>query len=665
MTTQTEFIEVARRQSVQTKPDVKKGQIARPFLFGSTWRGPLLDAHGMRLREWQLRRYFRHDYNTIFPSAIAGLVKRLQSMPWKISGSNDENPQIAEWVAFYQDVLWNADFGAGWESFLSKLVEDYSVLDGGAYVECIGPGNPNEPMVSNGVTGLSVLDGLRCEPTDDPDYPVIYMDALGKMHVIPITRVVRMVDTPDSDVMSYGYGQSALSRCIATVQREILMNRYVEQQLDDNPPPGLMLFKNISDAALEEAFMKLEKERSTDQGAKWGNVVKLFGSMAEVNPEVQVIAYANPPEKFDYIEYKNLAVKEIALAVGLDIQDLWELQGRGIGTATQSEVLHEKSKGRAIGRLVKSIERLINQALPEELEFEFEYIDTSEEEKRAAIAQMWATTVSTIAPLIGDQATQQLLADVIEPVRKVLTDESGKLIVLGDVDPETPQQAQPDEITATDATEVVDQPQAPMQKALADTEASFRNDFIHLVGLVQEGSLSPTTVRPALRLALVEAGSSVWLDGLRDAGVENPILDDAARQAIAIWRSQQNTYLDNFVDEIFSKEMTPESIRSRADMWVNKSVNRLYFQAKAAAAPRQRYMWVVDPIKEHCRTCLALNGQIHEMKYFAERNLLPQSDALVCGGYHCGCRLVPTDQPSRGRLRAVPYRRKEHHAVLH
>lgn len=661
MTSQTEFIQLPLRQTVQQKPDVKKGQIARPFLLGSTWRGPLLDAHGQRLREWQLRRYFRHDYNTIFPSAISGLSKRLQSMNWKLKGDNEE------WVAFYQDVLWNAEFGAGWDVFISKLVEDYSVLDGGAYVELIGPGNPNEPMTSNGVTGISVLDGLRCEPTDDPNYPVIFMDAYGVLHVIPITRVVRMVDTPDSDVMSYGYGQSALSRCIATVQREILMNRYIEQQLDDNPPPGLMLFKNISDQALEEAFIKLDKERETDHGSKWGNVVKLFGAMAEVDIDVQSVNFAQPPEKFDYIEYKNLAVKEIALAVGLDIQDLWELTGNRIGSATQSEVLHEKSKGRAIGRLVKSIERLINQALPEELEFEFEYIDTAEEEKRATIAQMWATTISTIAPTIGEQAARQLLADVIEPVRKVLTDESGKLIELGDVDPKTPAQTQPAEVTADDSTEVFsDQPDpAPVQKALADTQASFRDDFIHLVTLVQEGSLSPATVKPALRLALVEAGSTVWLDALRDAGVEDPQIDEAARDAISVWRAQQNEYLDKFVDDIFSRDMDAASIRSRADMWVNKSINELYFQAKGSAAPRQRYMWVVDPIKEHCRTCLALNGQIHEMKYYTRYKLLPQADTLVCGGYHCGCRLIATSQPSRGRLRAVPYRRKEHHALSH
>ena len=92
-------------------------------------------------------------------------------------------------------------------------------------------------------------------------------------------------------------------------------------------------------------------------------------------------------------------------------------------------------------------------------------------------------------------------------------------------------------------------------------------------------------------------------------------------------------------------------------MWVNMAINDIYYVGLGNANRNQRYMWVMNPAKEHCRTCLKLNGQIHRMKEYTQRGLVPQSRALECRGFNCGCALQKTDLPARGRMRAVPYLR--------
>ena len=150
MPSQSEIIQIEKLQSVQQLPDASNGSLNnRNLLIGRTTRGPLLPAYGTREREYALLQFYRNDYNNLFKSAIAVLVKQIQSTPWEVKGNPD-------YTDYFQDILLNADFGYGWESLVSKLVIDYSRYDAGAYIELIGPGDPGEEM-TGAITGISVL----------------------------------------------------------------------------------------------------------------------------------------------------------------------------------------------------------------------------------------------------------------------------------------------------------------------------------------------------------------------------------------------------------------------------------------------------------------------------------------------------------------------------
>jgi hypothetical protein len=640
--TQTELIQIAVEDTVQILPQLKSPGDAQAsqLTYFSTVRGPILPSVGTSARQETLWDLYWNDHNTLYRSAVAGVVKKIGSTPWELQG----NPDITD---IYQDVLLNADFGDGWESLTSKILIDYHRTDNGAYIELIGPGKPDQPLMS-GITGLATLDPMRCIPTEDPVYPVVYQDELGKFHMMHHTRVVRFYDMPDGSTRLHEYGECALSRCAAAVVRDILVNRWIQQNLDENPPPGIVIFKNISENQMDNAIDKMHRDRESDTGGVWGRSIRLTGLHAETMPEVEFISYTNPPEKFSLEEYKNISVKEIAVAMGLDIQEIWELTGGNIGTATQSEILHQKSKGKGIGRILRQLERVLNQALPASLEFTFKWQDADEDQQRADLANTWVTIGSQMQTMgASNETVMRLLANQVEAIRDVIADEEGEIRV---PDVETsPEEQEPVTIEDTQTPVPSDDEtavQGDTEKALTQTQAAFRQSIINIAN---SRVLGKAGVRSSLRASLAAHGREAYLDGLVAGGALREMTKVAERD-LNKWRSQQNEFINKFAGVILKGELSETDILNRAGMWVNRTLNPVYYMGLAEANGQQRYMWIYDPIKEHCADCLSLNGQVHRMKDYVKSGKLPQSPNLDCKGFNCGCDLRKTDSRATGRI---------------
>src|SRR3990167_7279856 len=431
-----------RQQTIQELPDAKKDLGAQQLLdFFVAQRGPLLESWGSRSREEDLRRFYRYDYNWMIQGAFAGVMKVVASAPWEIKGPDDlgatdekyygeackaaglgptrsERPDVDYW----QTLLRQADFGRGWGSFFMKGV-DYLRQDGGWYWEIIAPGSPLKAPTGP-ATGLAHLDSLRCLPTGDPEFPVVYVDRQQKLHRMHHTRVVQLVDMPDGDERRPGYGLCALSRAISIVNREILMGRYIEAMLDDKPPPGIVTAVGMTREKREQALALYREDQRKDERPPWGDQLWIFGMDRDSAPEIETTTFQQAPEKFDFKTYTELDVDSLALAIGVDRQDLWQLTGGNIGSGTQSEILSQKSRGKTIGLLRTSIERALNDILPKEYEFAFKYRDGQEDQERATVAGAWAGAVASAQNALSMDEQRRILADVIEPFGDVLRDES-------------------------------------------------------------------------------------------------------------------------------------------------------------------------------------------------------------------------------------------------
>lgn len=615
---------------------------------GFAYRGPLLPQYGSRARELSLRHYWHHDYNTLFRSAIAGLIKRIQSTPYEITSPRGDEDM-------WQSILMQADFG-DWDRFLSKLIIDYSRHDQGAFIELIAPGDPRQAPLGP-IVGLAVLDSLRCYPTGIPDYPVIYYSLKGKMHLLHRSRVIQFVDTPDSEEGLAGYGDCALSRCVAPVNREILIGRYIEQFLDDKPPPGVVVFGNIKEDGIAVAMDRMNNESSRDDGGQWGRVARLYSLDADTKPSVDFFSFTKAPEGFDLEKYKTLDVREIALGIGLDVQDMWELTGQGLGTGTQSQILAEKSRGKAIGRILKTLERVINRAFPEDVEFTWKFQDVQADTERAQQAQTVAGAVQIVSAILTPDEQRRVLANSNELFADVLIDENGEMRRLNDADPKGPEQGR---IVLEDVqnAEVEDPPAfAPPEreavpltfggKEFGATASQFAGKFANFIidNSLNEGEQA--ILRTLLREQLRVGGVKAYRDGLKDGGVEPtevPPEDQAA--AVNQWLAAQNAYVDKFVKELSIQGISEGEAGYRADLWVNKSLRTIYYAGVADADNKLVYPWLLGQTEKHCQTCLANTGQKHTMKEWIKAGMFPGSSALECHGYKCDCRF---GDPVKGR----------------
>jgi hypothetical protein len=95
----------------------------------------------------------------------------------------------------------------------------------------------------------------------------------------------------------------------------------------------------------------------------------------------------------------------------------------------------------------------------------------------------------------------------------------------------------------------------------------------------------------------------------------------------------------------------------RLDLWKAR-FDDVRGRAKIILGKDAPMIWVVNPEKEHCKSCLKLNGIVKRASFWQSHGVLPQSPPnpyLDCKGFACGCQILPTDKKiSRGRLPSLP-----------
>jgi len=642
-------------ETVQKFPDAVSGNGYYNSLgFGSSnlfERKSLLGIRGSFQRLRSQYAWYHHEDNSMFRGIISGLTKRLQSLPYEIKSPEEDNSK-------WDDLIRFANFD-NWENFISQFIINYSIYDTGAFVEIIAPGNPQKEP-TGAATGIAVLDSRRCYPTGDPMYPVIYMSADGKQHIMHRSRIVQFLDMTERNEDLPGWGDSALSRCITPVFREILMAQYMRASLDDMPAPGFAIARNLTEQQVIQQMSKMNDRQDNDQDML-GRLVFFFGTNTDIEVSIDFVQFQKEFSGFDPDKLAAMNAKYMASGVGVDLQDFWELSGKGIGTATQSQVLAEKSKGRALGRLIKGIERMINDVFPDDVEFLFKYRNEEEDLERAQTAQAWATAIQMLEPYTTKDEQRIIATNQIPALKDAVTDDNGNIIRWEDTDPQSIEQATEQTLLpATQATE-----QAPddnmvvgVEKDYRITASNFKRAFADVIQFIKSGAFSPAMASITLLEQLKRDGEAAYLDGLKRAGIKKPELGESGQTALSQWLSKQQPLVRSFVMDVGSGKYTDKELSNKGLQWSNGSLSDMLYKGMVDAAPRKLWRWVINPLKEHCVTCLRLNGQVHTMKAYADRGLLPNSVRLVCHGDFCGCKLVPDDGPARGRLASVRYVRR-------
>lgn len=702
----TALAEHAIKQSIQELPDAKNGS-GNLLLFGYTHRGPLLPAWGSRDRERALRWLYRHDYNWMVQGAFSGIMNTIASTPWEITGPDDmpapvekhyrtmlkaergiESTSDRPDIEYWQALLRNADFGRGWTSFIRKGV-DFLRQDSGWFIEIIAPGDPRKPP-TGAVTGLAHLDALRCYPTGDPTYPVIYYDAKGGYHLLHTTRVIQMVDMPDGDEIRPGYGLCALSRAVSIASQGILMGRYIETKLDDKPAPGITVFSGMIEEQMQTVIARFREEQSRDEQPPYGKQLSIYSIDPAFPVKVETTSFTQAPDKFDYKQYVELDIDALALAIGVDKQDLWQMTTGSMGSSGQSMMAAQKSRGKTIGVFRTELERVINDLLPDEYEFKWTAKDPQQEIEKAQNAQAWTTVAASLKGTLGPDEIRQLLASRVEAVKDAITDEDGNIRTVDDAGIQPPQvlavAPAPEGTTPVTADDA--KPNAPVQsgggaaessganrpvrkglgvdadvgglgdvdtrqKAITATRLDFEADFADLISARVAGDITASRFGALARSQLRKYGLQALRDGLQDGGVQTtddkgvPVALESDEQATYdLWLLQQSAYVTEF-GKTLTAGNTPDA-EAKAVLWSNKSILPIYNEGVVFADKNGNYQFLLGNTEEHCKDCSRLNGQVHRLRNWNSRDLIPPTEKTECGGWYCDCKLKKTTLPISG-----------------
>lgn len=674
-------IDLAVGQSVQSPHDDYYVSSLTDYSWAGEY-GTSLPSIYHPYRQALLTRVATHPQASMWMGAASGLIKRVASTPWEVKGKRRIN--------YFQDVLLDSEYGAGWETLLQKLLWDFLTSDDGCFLQIIGRGDASTPLKRELVTGLSVLASAYCYPTGNPEFPVWYQDAVtGKMHRLHRTRVVRFVDQPLSDPLLRGRGICALSRAMTYVQQAIVTATYNGQAMDNTPPPGIAIWNGAQQTAVKRMWDVYNVNlRAGSLGL--GGQVKYLPNAEYINPTNDVTTtltyhhFAVAPEGFDAEKYERIQAAGIARALCIDVQDVLALQGGTFGTGTQSVVLEKKASGKMEAAIYKMLERGINvKALPDPIRFTFKPRDTEKQKADAEITGVHLANAQALAsmPNVLPDTHLRYLANNDQSLADVLLDANGELRMAYDDDPteDTPDgpRAPVIEMVNTDSSRDIDidapilegDDQAISAAALKMFEeevAGFRDRFAQVIFSINDGGLDSSRRADSIIRSIVRnEGMAMMLAGMKDGGLTVDRLNKKDLQVYTAWWKETSKYITNLVSRLWGygegkPERSEAAVRQTIDLWANKSMRDAYMRGLAIADKDGMYEWNLGQTEKHCPDCKALNGQVHRLSEYVEAGAVPGSSRLACWGGGCDCRLKPTRKAARGTI-VMAGRRSHHH----
>lgn len=617
----------------------------------------LLPSWGSAIRQRKLRQLFYDQDNTLVIGALNNLIDRVVQTPWELSGP-------VSTTKYFQGLFHDADGRRGFEEFLSKICQDYVTLDQGAFIEVVGPGTADTPLVER-ATGLVALDGLRCYPTGNSEYPVYYRSHRGGvLHKMHWTRVVRWVDRPSPDPEARGMGYSKLSRAAMASHMTMLLFKHHVTSLSDRPAQGFIVYKGVNKKTIQKQIQAYTRRGMSGEADFLQDLIELYPMDASMEADAKVIPFSERPGQDKFSEVMQTYVNLLALAIGEDPQEIWPLASSAMGSAMQSHILHMKGQGKAYGGILTGLERILNTAvLPRNMEFKWKRRDTELDKQQAESAQLWmgiADRAVANGSMSQDEA-RRLLANKVEAFSDVLLDEAGQLVRLPDDDPK---ETTSEDVTAPDDRTVQTSPgddesgqkaQTAQEavKAIQATRLDFEDAVENLFMAAIAGQMNRQRFGIRLRALIARFGRLAYQDGLEDGGVAAQDMTDEDRVEIAELTAEQSVYVTNVGDAIYQdNRVTEAEARGKPAMWFNKSIKPFYNAGRRSADRNGYYVFVFGNTEEHCNDCLRLNGQIHRLRDWLgnKRRMYPQSSALECNGFRCDCNLKPADGPARGKF---------------
>lgn len=403
----------AAKLSQQPRFAAGNGSEPAPWLwaFWDTYTGEnAIPAWGQAGRADKLREFSQQE--PILSGALASIVSKAVSLDWQITGGRNR-------VLRYQEILAEAEDGAGWSFFLDRWLQDYLVCDQGGFAE-LGRQGPSGPVLA-----LYNLDSAACALSGRPSFPVVYYPRLatGKLSgkAIPLKPedFSRIVDLPSTNEAYNGLGYCAVSRALKVAKVLLALYNYEDERLSDMPIPGVAAITGMTMPEVQAAFKLYEAKRQSKEQVTFKGVLWLASQTNPLNQiGVNLTSFASLPENFNKRETIELYVYTLALDFGTDVREFWPASQGPLGSGKEAEVQAQKAKGKGFGRMIASVERNLNwDVLPEGLEFAFDLKDSEDDLLRETLREkvvsnvrkLWEPTMSGDGIITTEEARRWLV----------------------------------------------------------------------------------------------------------------------------------------------------------------------------------------------------------------------------------------------------------------
>lgn len=336
-----------------------------------------------RQRDIELRTLWKDG--GYLSSVMFSAVSKITNIPIRVEAVN---PNIVSHVAQAEEFTYRlsnaSEFGAGLYETMLKFNADWLGQDNGGFMEIIGDGPKNGPIVGP-VLAVRHLDSGQCTRTGNSVHPVLVQEG-GKMYSLHRTRVVFSSQLPSARADMNGVGYCAVSRSIAIANDLLAMLHYKAEKMGARPANRLLIGNNITGQEIMTA-MAAADAIMTELGLEYySKVVALGGQDVSVN--------SIDLNSFDPFDEKTQTLYDmyiLALAFGLEPSEVFPM---GATTSRASETV---SIQRARGKLPETYRRSVEQqmsykVLPPHLRLVMEFKDDVADRERAVTNDIRART---------------------------------------------------------------------------------------------------------------------------------------------------------------------------------------------------------------------------------------------------------------------------------
>lgn len=386
-TTPTNFPQDALRRTVIDFPTARDETMVQTY----TW---FLHSVGQRIVPWgsgyMTRDRQLRDFWPIEPyiaGAVYGASIRNANYEWEIEGPDDGV------IGYYTDMLnaciTNTNFG--WLEFIKTISQEWLTQDNGMFIEIVRDPTIDAASRFKGenapVVGLAHLDSGKCLRTGNPKKPVIYEDRRGKKHNMMAYEIVPLAEFQSPIQKMNGVGFSAISRILKMAEIISSIQIYTDEKVSGRHIKQIHFVGGVSKMEIED-IKRVDEEHADNEGLMRYIQPMIYASLDPEKPVTTAsIDLASIPDHFDFDTLMRWYIANIALNMGSDYQDLAPLPSGNIGSSSQSEILHRKSRGKGPANFMETIQNIMRDygIIPKGYEFKFKVKDLSEEAERAEL----------------------------------------------------------------------------------------------------------------------------------------------------------------------------------------------------------------------------------------------------------------------------------------